>query len=55
MHVESRPVPEPSAEDQELDLALEQALEVAEALSEAAPRLLLPLSRSRGSTLPELS
>ena len=47
MTVESNPALEPPAADQELDLALEQALEVEQALPEAAPRLLLPPSRSK--------
>ena len=55
MHAESKPALEPSAEDQKLDLALEQAPEVEQALPEATPRLLLPLSRPRHPVLPEPS
>lgn len=55
MTVESKPALEPPAADQELDLALEQALEVEQALPEAAPRLLLPPSRSKHPVLLEPS
>ena len=55
MPVESKLVPEPPAANQELELALEQALEVEQALSEAAPRLLLPPSGSKHPALLEPS
>ena len=55
MHAESKPALEPSAEDQKLDLALEQAAEVEQALHEATPGLLLSPSRPRHPILPESS
>ena len=55
MTVESKLVLEPPAADQKLELALEQALEVEQALPEAAPRFLLPPSGSKHPALHELS
>ena len=55
MKVESKPALEPSAMDQELELALEQAPELEQALPEEAPRLLLLPSGSRHPALREPS